>query len=623
MCGIVGCFAPSHIADSHREAIGKSLAAIEHRGPDDEGLYHDENILLGHRRLSIIDTSKAGAQPMSDADNRYHLIYNGECYNFKELRRELQLKGIEFISESDTEVVLQLLISEGTEGIKKIRGFFGLAFYDKTNRELIIARDRFGIKPIYYYADKSQFIFSSELQGILPFTNSLNLEFQSLNAYLHLNYIPSPHTIFTEVRKLKPGHIISIGSDLQVNTEKYYSLDLIQPKFHGDLDKDIIERLDHSVRDRMMADVPLGCFLSGGLDSSAIVALASRHVDKLKTYSIVFRDEKQYDESPYARIVADHFKTEHTEIEISTTDLLVSVKEILNQTDEPFADSSGIALHQLCKKVSTEIKVALSGDGGDELFAGYRKHLAMFYAFNYPTFSKFLSLFSRLSSKFPESRSVGMSDTFRKVNRYFDGAAKKPLERYWTWAGYGNPVSGNLINGKTFDIQRFLDDTISQIPDGMERCLLTDIEMVLEGDMLVKTDRMSMMNGLEVRVPFLDHPFVKFAMSIPSKHKIDFKRSKKLLRNAFREILPKEILEKKKQGFEVPLISWLRNELSEEMSNILSRDRVETHGIFNYDEVAGLQRKLHSSNSANSEYALWNLMIFTSWYERVIKISEK
>ena len=615
MCGISGILSFSGLNDNEVESLKKASHKLAHRGPDDQGLYRDERIVLAHRRLSILDLTPAAHQPMIDGSNRYVLIYNGECYNFKELRKDLQNKGRVFNSSGDTEVVFNLLINDGPEGLKKINGFFSLAFYDKESRTLLLARDRYGIKPLYVSGSQENLVFGSEMRVITQVRDNLSLNRNALSAYLHLNYIPAPHSIFNEVRKVLPGHYQVYNQSGLVEDKVYYHLDKDRSFISNtDIRTELLSLMEKSINRRLIADVPVGTFLSGGLDSSLITALASGQKSSLNTYTIAFKGSAQFDESADAAMVANHFKTNHTEISIDESDLLSGVPDLLSQLDEPFADSSAIAMNQLCMSVRNEIKVALSGDGGDELFAGYYKHKAQYYAFQFPVLTRLIGLGEPALRYLPFSRKRGLLNAMRKLQRYSQGANQNANDRYWSWAGFGNPVQGDLFTNLSFHPLEFLKQSTNKDIACFEDGLESDIKMVLEGDMLVKTDRNSMRHGLEVRVPLLDHELVDFVQNMDVRYKIDWKGGKKILRELAVGILPKQIIGKKKHGFEVPLKKWLNHELTEKMNELLSLDLISEQGFFDPVTVDKLKLSIKNSASQNSEYAIWNLMAFNQWW---------
>ena len=384
MCGITGIFAFNLVGKFNKIHVTDATLALQHRGPDFQDIYLDEWVALGHRRLSIIDTSEAGNQPMWDESNRYGIVFNGEIFNFKALRVELESKGVRFRSQSDTEVLLQLYIREKEGCLNRLNGFFAFCIYDKVEESLFVARDRMGIKPLLYVYDEDKFIFASEMKSILRYGIERELNYEALFTYFQLNYIPAPVTIYKKVHKLLPGHYIRVQRQ-QMEIREYYRLGeahLPEKLTYEKAMSRLVELLESSVQQRLVADVPLGSFLSGGVDSSVVTALARRHKPDLHTFSIGYRDEKFFDETRYAREVANHLQTEHTVFSLSNYDLYAHLHGILNGLDEPFADSSAIAVYILSKETRRHATVALSGDGADELFGGYVKHAALVRSFH-------------------------------------------------------------------------------------------------------------------------------------------------------------------------------------------------------------------------------------------------
>jgi asparagine synthase (glutamine-hydrolysing) len=380
MCGITGIYAFNEIGRFFTINMFAATDTLSQRGPDSSGSFTHGYVGLGHRRLSIIDTSSDGRQPMTDETERYTIVFNGEIFNFPELKSQLTSKGYHFRSSSDTEVLLNLYIHEKENCLKHLNGFFAFAIYDKEKESLFIARDRMGIKPLLYFQDEDKLIFASEMKALAGLRISRELDYVSLQQYLQLNYIPAPNTIFKGVQKLLPGHYMYLQGS-EVSIKPYYQIPQTYTRWTADqmsyekVQEKLVELLEESVRKRLIADVPLGAFLSGGIDSSVIVALASRHTEHLNTFSIGYRDEPFFDETRYANLVAKKYKTNHTVFSLSNEDLYEHLFDMLDYTDEPFADSSALAVYILSKRTRKRVTVALSGDGADELFAGYNKHL--------------------------------------------------------------------------------------------------------------------------------------------------------------------------------------------------------------------------------------------------------
>ncbi|NNF01928.1 MAG: asparagine synthase (glutamine-hydrolyzing), partial [Bacteroidia bacterium] len=418
MCGIAGYIINTDESASMRDKLLSATNCLQSRGPDSSGIYQDRNVGLGHRRLSIIDLSQEAAQPMSDVEDRYTLCFNGEIYNYLQLREDLIKNGTQFRSSSDTEVLLQLFMQKGIDCVELLNGFFAFAIYDKVERKLFLVRDRFGIKPLFYYHHNDQIFFSSEIKALVEFKIPKEIDKAALATYLQLNYIPGPHSIFQNVKKVEPGKYLEIntenfeGSSVQV---PYYNISSTPSENINNTEAEdkLFGLLDDAVKKRLVSDVPLGSFLSGGIDSSIIAALASQHVDKLKTFSIGYKDEPHFDETKYAELVAKKIGSEHHVFKLSNDDLFEILHDVLDYMSEPFADSSALAVYILSSNVRQHVTVALSGDGADELFAGYNKHRAHYKALNDKTFTNLVKVGSPFWKLAPKSRQNKISNIFR------------------------------------------------------------------------------------------------------------------------------------------------------------------------------------------------------------------
>lgn len=638
MCGITGLYAFNELGRFHMIKLAAATDALASRGPDfgqHELLNH---VGLGHRRLSIIDTSREGSQPMQDSSGRYTIVFNGEIYNYQELRQRLDSQGINYTSQTDTEVLLYWLIHRGIEGLNEVNGFFAFAFYDSQEDRLWLARDRFGIKPLLYYHDEDKFFFASEMKALLTLGVEKQLDYSSLYHYLQLNYIPAPYTIFQKVQKLLPGQYVEVakGNEKRVHLGAYYKLQLNSPDqsvaslSYQDQQQRLRKLLDQSVQRRLVADVPLGSFLSGGIDSSVITGLARQHVDSFSTFSIGYRDEPYFDETKYAKLVAQKFETNHTVFSLTNDDLYRHLHDVLNYMSEPFADSSALPVYILSKETKQRVTVALSGDGADEIFSGYNKHQAayraMHPAWTEQVVAKGLPLWQRL----PKSRNSWLSNKVRQFERFAEGMQLNPKERYWRWATFlTSEKASRLLSSKSLDQLDFEHaesrqaqylKPISKTAETINQMLLADTQLVLPNDMLTKVDLMSMANGLEVRVPFLDHEVVKFAFQLPEDSKINRKMKKRIVQDAFRDRLPPELYRRPKHGFEVPLLSWLRTELKSTITNDLLNDQfVEEQGIFNVEEIRSLKRQLFSSSPGDVHATIWALVVFQWWWKNYVK----
>ncbi|WMJ72882.1 asparagine synthase (glutamine-hydrolyzing) [Cytophagaceae bacterium ABcell3] len=629
MCGITGILAFNEIGSFYMINMAKSIDTLSKRGPDSRGSFVDDFIGLGHRRLSVIDVSSNARQPMTDESGRYVIVYNGEIFNYRQLRKELENKGVVFKSESDTEVLLYHYIKYGKEGLNDLNGFFAFAVYDKEEKSLFLARDRFGIKPLLFYYDEDKFIFSSEMKALTSYNIPKSLDYHSLYQYFHFNYIPSPNTIFQDVYKLDPGHYLTVRNR-QVENKVYYKIPYEAGKFisldYEGQKKQLGELLEDAVKSRLVSDVPLGSFLSGGIDSSVITALAARHTDKLHTFSIGYKDEPFFDESNYAKLVANKLGTEHTIFSLTNDTLFEHVDEVLSYMDEPFADSSALAMYMLSKYTSEEVKVALSGDGADELFAGYNKHFGDYKIRKGGTVIDIIQKLGPLWHKLPSSRSTSFGNKVRQLQKLADGCNMSVKDRYYTWAGFTkgggldslftestmSAIDKGGIESRKGDILKYLkeDSTVNDI-------LRSDMDLVLVSDMLHKVDMMSMAHGLEVRVPFLDHRVVDFAFSLPEESKIDKKMKKKILQDTYRDILPKELYNRPKHGFEVPLLKWFRKEMkSLIVDDLLSKEFIEEQDIFDPEEIERLKQQLFSSNPGDVHARIWAIVVFQYWWKK-------
>ncbi len=629
MCGITGIFAFNLVGKFNLVNLAAATKAIEKRGPDNQDIYHDEFVGLGHRRLSIIDTSAIAHQPMWDETKRYCIIFNGEIFNFQELKKELEQKGVtSFFSHSDTEVLLKLFILEKEKCLNKLNGFFAFCVYDKQEQSLFLARDRYGVKPLLYQFDEDKFLFASEMKSIIAYGIEKEIDYTSLHTYLQLNYIPAPRTIFKNVKKLLPGHYIKVSSR-QATVSTYYSISIDNGQStidYSSAKEKFKQLLEASVQRRLISDVPLGAFLSGGIDSSIVTGLAAKYKPDLHTFSIGFRDEEFFDETNYARLVAKHFKTDHTVFSLTNDDLYAHVHSILDYLDEPFADSSAINVFILSKETRKHATVALSGDGADELFAGYNKHAAFLRAIH-PSWKESLAIsLAPIWKVFPQSRNNFFSNKARQFLRFAEGAKLTSKERYWHWAGFASQQKAYQLfseksktNFASQEFNLFKDDLLKTIPntETINDILLTDMNLVLPGDMLTKVDLMSMANGLEVRSPFLDFELVNFAFCLPDEYKINPTIRKRIVQDAFRDFLPEELYNRPKKGFEVPMLKWLRKEMKSLITDdLLSEKFVREQNVFDYAAIAQLKKQLFSSSPGDVHARIWALIVFQWWWKK-------
>ena len=630
MCGIAGIAALTTSGLRYLPLIEQATQTLRRRGPDNQSVYHHERMALGHARLSVIDTAETANQPQFDLSGEYAIVFNGEIFNYRDLKTELLAEGVQFRTQSDTEVLLYAYIRWGASALNKLNGFFALAIYHLPSLTLFLARDRYGVKPLLYYVDNERLVFASEMKAMVAAQVPQALDTTSLFTYLQLNYVPQPYTIFQKVQHLPPGTCMSIDlRTVKIEQHPYYHIPYLPPanlphQTYEAAQQELIRLIDDSVRLRLIADVPLGAFLSGGIDSSVIVALASRHTQHLNTFSIGFKDEPLFNETHYARLVADKYKTNHTEFLLTTDDLLQHLFDTLDYLDEPFADSSALAVNILSKHTRRQVTVALSGDGADELFAGYRKHAAELRAQKWSKASGVFRLLLPVLKQLPQSRSTRWGNFFRQVNRFAQGLALTEAQRYWRWASILSPEAAKDLLVKTTDEESFTErqqqwlSAISGKEDGdFNRILLTDMQLVLSGDMLRKVDSMSMAHGLEVRTPFLDYRVVDFAFSLPSSYKINGSMKKRIVQDAFKTMLPPQLYNRPKQGFEVPLLRWLQNDLYPLLNNdLLQPDFVRHQGLFDLNAIGSLLKQLKSSNPADSAATVWALLVFQYWWKK-------
>jgi asparagine synthase (glutamine-hydrolysing) len=623
MCGITGIASFNDEGKKHLSKISAATYALLKRGPDGEGIYFGENCALGHRRLSIIDTTTAAAQPFTDNSNRYTIVFNGEIFNYKQLRKQLEQKGIQFKSQSDTEVLLNLFITEKENCLAQLDGEFAFAIYDKQTEELFLARDRFGIKPLYYSTNNNNFMFASEIKAILEFGIVKEIDNSSLQTYFHLNYIPGPYSIFKNVFKLESGSFMKINSKGELFQKKYYWIPqhTTYTNDYSTAKKELHRLMEQSVENRMIADVPLGCFLSGGIDSSIITALAAQKTKNINTFSIGYADEPLFDETAFAEIVSKKHKTNHTVFRLNNNDLYENLHQVLEYIDEPFADSSALAVNILSMHTRKHVTVALSGDGADELFAGYNKHAAELKARKGGLTSKLVKASNPVLKQLPKSRNSKTGNKIRQLQKFAEGMNLSLPERYWQWAKWSgfkpNEIFENRNAADEQEFEKRKNELLNLINSDYNSVLQTDMKLVLENDMLVKVDRMSMNQSLEVRVPFLDNKIVDFAFSLPANFKIDSRKRKKILIETFQNELPVELLNRSKKGFEVPLLKWFKTDLKSMITNdLLSDEFIKQQGIFNLKTIQELKLQLFSSSPNNAVERVWALIVFQYWWKK-------
>lgn len=631
MCGIAGAFTFKN-KSIDVQWLQNAANSLNKRGPDNQQYVLINRAALVHARLSIIDTSNAANQPFYDVSNRYAIIFNGEIFNYQTIKNELVQKGVQFKTHSDTEVLLYAYIHFGENFLHKLNGFFAFAIYDNVDNTYFIACDRFGIKPLYFYADEEYFFFGSELKTILQFPVKKEINWSVVRLYFQLNYIPGKNSIFNDVYRLEPGHQIKInatGFDVKKWYDIPYNSKLAEQNSltYEEQQKTFFNLMDDAVRLRLIADVPLGAFLSGGIDSSVITAMAARHTPHLNTFSIGFEGNQFFDETPYADLVAKHFKTNHTVFKLNNDDLLESLQELLDYTDEPFADSSALLVNILSKYTKKHVTVALSGDAGDELFAGYNKHYGEWQSRSNSWQSKTIQLLKPIWHALPKSRSGKYSNKIRQLERFAKGMDLSASERWWLWCCI-NDINyvDDLLNDKIDNNLQQLIATRQQYMalvshnGTLNDNLLADVNMVLPYDMLTKVDRMSMRNSLEVRVPFLDYRVVEFAFSLPVSSKINATMKKRIIQDTFKQVLPKELYNRPKKGFEVPLLQWFRADLKDKILNDWLSDKyIIEQGVFDVQVIQQLKKQLFSANPGDVHAQIWALIVFQNFWRKYME----
>jgi asparagine synthase (glutamine-hydrolysing) len=623
MCGITGIIAFSEEGKQYLPKIGEAVNAIVHRGPDGHATFADRNVALGHARLAIIDTSTAAAQPFQSADHRYTIVFNGEIFNYRELRSELEQDGVTFRTSSDTEVLLNLFARDGKEMLPKLNGFFAFAIYDRDTETTFVARDRYGEKPLYIRRDQHSAVFASEPAGIWAVIPEQEINQESISDFLHLNYVATGSALVNDVTRMPAGTWIEFYSgdnDDTYNGDRWYTIPGTSenPPSYNKAIAEVRKRLEKAVERRMIADVPLGSFLSGGIDSSVVASLAIKKNPDLHTFSIGFPDEPHFDETRYAEMVAKQIGSKHHVFQVRNNDLLEALHDFLNRIDMPFADSSALAVHILSRETRKHVTVALSGDGADELFAGYNKHSAEYIARN-PGLIKLIARAGRpLWDRLPGSRNSKSGNFVRQMKKFSKGVKLTATDRWWEWAGYYSlkEMQDLLLNkDEIYWGGENLDDDYVDSED-FNSVLRADFNIVLEGDMLIKADTMSMRHGLEMRSPFLDHELVEYVMQLPADYKIDRKHRKKILKDATADLLPSEIFTRRKQGFEVPLLQWFRNDLQGLTDELLGIPFLKQQQLFHPKAIAQLRKQLMSNNPGDSASRLWGLIVFQSWWKK-------
>ncbi len=631
MCGIAGWANLDFNKPSQNtsEAVLHSMCErMKHRGPDSEGLWIENGVALGMRRLSIIDLH-TGEQPVYSEDKSIVVVMNGELYNFREVREDLEERGHRFETQTDTEILPHLYEEYGDAMVERINGMFAFALWDKNKKKLLIARDRFGEKPLYYGVFDGKLIFASEPKVLLenPRVNAeINLD--ALRQYLSFDYVPAPNSIYKNIYKLPAAHLL-ILENCEIKTRRYWNL-----SFHKNAHKPTVkesaahlkELLADSVRMRLVSDVPLGILLSGGVDSSTVAAFATQFsTERVKTFSIGF-EEDSFDESKFARQVAAHLGTEHYEDKLSVERAADLISEIGTWLDEPMSDGSLLPTFLLSRFVRKYVTVALGGDGGDEIFAGYPMYFGHKVARVYDAIPQFLrnGLIEPFVKNLPVS-TKNLSFDY-KAKRFVAAAKYDVVTRHHSWFGSFSPgqqkdlLSESVLANSSGDIYRGAKDLlkITDAKDQTEQMQFLDMNFYMAEDILTKVDRASMAVSLEVRAPFLDARIAEYAASLPLEYKLKGGKGKYILKKAVEDLLPRDILRRPKKGFGIPIAEWLKNRLNPLLHDLLAPERLKKQDLFNTDFVRKLIKE-HETGAASHHKQLWTLLVFQLWYDNFLK----
>ncbi len=625
MCGIFGIISIGQV----KNQLETSISTLAHRGPNDVGYFIDEGVGLGHRRLSIIDI-EGGHQPMFNEDDSLCIVFNGEIYNFSDLHEQLVSRGHNFGTRSDTETIVHAYEEWGENCVEHLRGMFAFAVWDRRKKKLFLARDRFGIKPLFYAQWGERFYFASEMKAILADPKvARDMDEEALASYFSLSYIPAPMTIFKGIRKLLPGHTLTWQAG-HTKMRKYWDIMYVPDRGKSEeyFANRFLELFHESVRMHLISDVPLGAFLSGGIDSGIVVAAMSMVTDQpVNTFCMGFGGEVggYLDERGYARMVADRYRTNHREYEVRPDPVGV-LDKIVCGFDEPFADDSTVPSYFVCKIARENVTVAESGLGGDEAFAGYERYLGFRLRGVYCSSPNFIreKLIRLIVDNLPE-RSDGHY-TINHMKRFVRSASLDDGPSYFGYLTILNPrlqesffadhvrFSKHLQASKDLMLDYFGSVIVEDGHDALNRAFYCDTKTYLSEDILAVTDRMSMHHALEVRVPFLDHPLMEFCATIPPEMKLKWFRKKYLLKKAVREFLPKEVINHRKQGFVGPMAQWLKNDLKPYVLETLSEKNLAKHGYLNYETVKNVLDE-HFSGREMHDTLIWSIVVFQRWFD--------
>ena len=629
MCGICG-FTGAGGSAASRDLLGRMCGLMRHRGPDDEGQALNDGWALGMRRLSIIDVG-GGHQPITSEDGSVVMVANGELYNFRSLRSQLADRGHVFSTGTDVEVAVHAYEEWGDDFPTRINGMFAIAIWDRRRERLLLTRDRMGIKPLYHAATRTGLVFASELAPLMAHPDvGAELDPGALDAYLEMEFVPTPLSIVAGVRRLEPGHVLTWSARTGAQTRRYWDIDLAAGANAPDGDvavraRELMDVIRGAVEAEMVSDVPLGVFLSGGLDSSTVAAaMCDVAPGAVHSFAIGFRDA-EFDESAVARRVAEHLGTVHRELILEPDDVLAVIPEVLGRMDEPLADSSLLPTFVLSRFARDHVTVALGGDGGDELFAGYPTMQAHRLHRAYRRLPRFLAegVVPAIVNRLPVSSGY-MSLDFR-ARRFVDGARHPVGARHMRWMGSFTPEQRDRLYSaaglaRREDWTAPIDTHLAAVAslDELLQVMYLDLKLYMEGDILTKVDRASMMNSLEVRVPLLNQAVVEHVASLPMSLKLRGLRTKFLLRAAMADRLPREVLARRKQGFALPMARWMRGPLRGLVESSLASDRVAAMGLLRPEAVQSLLQD-HMSGRRDNRKPLWTLLVLQHWWDARIR----
>ena len=615
MCGFAGVIDLNRLDfnDDLDRRMSLALKSLYPRGPDQNDILTDEYSYLVHARLSIIDTTDSGMQPMHKYNKT--LVYNGEIYNYEQIKIKLKNDGYTFSSNSDTEVLLAAWDKWGEGALKHINGMFSFAMWDKLNKKLTLVRDPYGKKPLLYSINNKKITFASDLKSLEKIIDCNEINPLAVESLFKLRFIYDPLTIYKNVHKLKSGHILNFTNE-KVRLTKWYNLTNASESAvdKNTISKNIRNYFDEAVKRRLVSDVNLGVFLSGGLDSSLIVSSLAEQGYSLPCFTMGFKGASNYyEERPQAKRLAKYYGMKHHAFEISENDVFKKIPEIFNASDEPFADTSALPFYMLSNEVSSKVKVVLTGDGGDEVFGGYRKHLGE----KWSSFPYLIPEFLRkiIIKVLIENKNTHYGEISRRIRRYLMNISKDGSERQALWLEQINEDTIKKLLGNNIKHTKDLLITFRQpFKDPLNAMLAADLGFSLAGDMLVKADRMSMANSLEVRSPFLDKDLVEYVFSIPGKLKIGNFTGKKILKETFKNRLPKWSMSQPKKGFEIPIADWLRSNLKSMVDDSCSKNNLEKLGIIDHSIVDEWRQGLYSGKRDTS-WQLWTIISYKQWLE--------